>query len=86
MKQIAKHLPHYLSLIGILVAGALAFRIFSYDRFFQMAVATAVAVSYVFWGIIHHAIRKDLYFSVIIEYIIVASLGLVIVFSLVFRI
>lgn len=85
MKRLAKHLPHYLTLIGILVFGALGFWIFSYDRLFQSAVAIAVATAYVVWGVVHHAIHDDLHALVIVEYLSVASLGLVIVFSLILR-
>lgn len=85
MKQIAKHLPHYFVLIGLLLTGILAFILFSYDRIFQMIIAVAVAVSYIVWGLIHHLIHRDLYFSVVIEYLAVAVLGLVMVFSLILR-
>lgn len=85
MKGISKHLPHYFVLFGLLAAGILAFLLFSYDKGFQMIVATAVALSYVAWGIVHHSIHRDLYPSVVIEYLAVASLGLVIVFSLILR-
>jgi len=85
MKNFAKHLPHYLALFGVLIVGALAFYLFSYDRAFQAAVAIAVAIAYVAWGIVHHSIHRDLHFSVFIEYLLVAALGLVIVFSLLFR-
>jgi len=85
MKGISKHIPHYMVLFGILAAGILAFLLFSYDKGFQMIVATAVALSYVAWGIVHHSIHRDLYLSVVIEYLAVASLGLVIVFSLILR-
>lgn len=85
MKGISKHLPHYFVLFGLLAAGILAFLLFSYDKGFQMIVAIAVALSYVAWGIVHHSIHRDLYLSVVIEYLAVASLGLVIVFSLLLR-
>lgn len=85
MKNLAKHLPHYFGLIGVLVLGVLAFYLFSYDRSFQAAVVVAVAVSYVVWGVMHHHIHRDLHLAVFIEYLAVASLGLVIVFSLIFR-
>lgn len=85
IKSLARHLPHYLPLLGLFSAGILAFLLFSYDQAFQMIVAISVAVFYVVWGIIHHAINKDLYLAVIIEYVAVASLGLTIVFSLIFR-
>jgi hypothetical protein len=86
MKEIKKHIFHYLSLLAILVAGVIGFWLFSYDRLFQVAVGVAIAVSYVAWGIVHHTIHEDLHASVVIEYILVASLGLVIVFSLIFTV
>jgi hypothetical protein len=85
MKSFARHLPHYLPLLGLLLAGFLGLVLFSYDQSFQIIVAIAVAVFYVVWGVIHHLIHKDLYLAVVIEYLVVASLGLVIVFSLIFR-
>jgi hypothetical protein len=85
MKRIAKHLPHYFSLLGILSAGFVAFWFFSYDRLFQTAISIAVAASYIVWGIVHHYIHHDLTVSVVIEYLVIASLGMVIVFSLILR-
>lgn len=85
MKYIVRHLSHYLPLIGILAAGVLGFIWFSYDRAFQLAVAIASAVAYVFWGIVHHSMHRDLHLSVVIEYIAIAALGVVIVFTLLFR-
>lgn len=86
MKEVKKHIPHYLSLLAILGAGVIGFYLFSYDRLFQAAVGVAIAVSYVAWGIVHHMIHDDLHASVVIEYTLVASLGLVIVFSLIFNV
>ena len=85
MKHFAKHLPHYLLLFGILFAGFAGLTLFSYDRSFQLAVAIATGVAYVIWGIIHHAIHKDLHLETVIEYMVVATLGLTIIFSLVLR-
>lgn len=85
MKKIAKHLIHYLPLVGVLLAGILAFWFFSYNRAFQTVIAVAMAVFYVIWGVVHHAIHKDLHLSTVVEYIVIASLGLIIIFSLIFR-
>ena len=81
----AKNLPHYLPLLGIFAFGILAFILFSYDASFQMAVVVAIAVSYVIWGIIHHHLHRDLHASVIVEYLIVAALGVVLISSLILR-
>jgi len=85
MKSISKHLPHYFVLFGLLLTGVLAFILFSYDRAFQTIVSVAVAISYVIWGLVHHSIHRDLYFSVVLEYLAIAALGLVMVFSLILR-
>lgn len=85
MKSFFHHLAHYLPLLGILLAGFLGLILFSYDRNFQIFVAIATACSYATWGIIHHLIHQDLDLSVVIEYLVVAAFGLVIVFSLIFR-
>lgn len=85
MKNITKHLLHYLPLIGGLLAGSLAFWSFSYNRAFQIVIAVAMTVFYVIWGVVHHAIHKDLHLSTVVEYIVIASLGLIIIFSLIFR-
>ena len=85
MKKQIKHLPHYVPLIGIFVASLIPFVFFPYDTFFKGAVLVAAAVAYVVWGIIHHYIHEDLHASVVIEYILVASLGLVVILSLVLK-
>jgi len=85
IKTFFYHFPHYMTLIGILFAGLLGFFIFSYDRPFQVIISIAVAVSYVAWGITHHILHKDFHALIVVEYLLVASLGLVVVFSLIFR-
>jgi hypothetical protein len=85
MKRMIKHIPYYAPLIGIFFAASVGFYLFSYDRVFQVAISIAIALSYVIWGIIHHIMQKDLYWEVVVEYLVVASLGLVILFSLIFR-
>ncbi len=85
MRSIFRHLPHYLTLFGILFAGLLGIFIFSYDRVSQVIISIAVAVAYVAWGVVHHTLHKDFHLAVVVEYLLVAGLGLVVVFSLIFR-
>jgi hypothetical protein len=85
MTRITKHLPHYVPLAAIILAGVFGFLIFSYDQAFQIMILVAVSVSYVLWGVIHHKIHDDLSLFVIIEYLVIATLGLVVVLSLLFR-
>ena len=85
MRKIAKHLPHYASLMGILAASFIGFFVFDYDRNFQAAIAISLSISYVVWGMVHHAVHKDLYFDVFVEYLVFSLLGLVFILSVIFR-
>lgn len=83
MQHFSKHLPHYLSLIGILAAAAWGIAFFSYDRLLQISISVGLALAYVSWGVVHHYLHRDLHLSVIIEYALIASLGLVIILSII---
>jgi len=85
MKRTVRNLQHFLPLIGILGAGLLSFFLFSYDQKFQLAAMIATAAGYITWGIIHHKLKEDLSIDVILEYIFVAILGVVIVWSVLLR-
>ena len=86
MKRIAKDITHYFSLFGLLIIGTIGFIIFSYDQAFQLAIIIATTMAYVAWGIVHHWIHRDLYLSIIIEYVAVGMLGLIIVYSLILNV
>ncbi|HCC09067.1 TPA: hypothetical protein DEP81_03755 [Candidatus Woesebacteria bacterium] len=85
MRHFLKHLSHYMVLFGILLAGFAGLILFSYDKAFQIAVASALVLSYVSWGVAHHYLDHDLRLETVIEYLVVAILGFVIIFSLVIR-
>ena len=85
MKDLTKHLSHYLVLFGILLAAFAGLVIFSYDRHFQIAVGLALSVSYVSWGVVHHYIHHDLHWEVFLEYLVIAALGFVIIFGVIVR-
>ena len=80
-----KHISHYVSLIAIFIAGLVGFYVFSYDKYFQIAIASALSASYVSWGVIHHGAHKDICWSIILEYVAVSVLGLIMVLTLIFR-
>lgn len=72
-------------LLGILLAGFAGLILFSYDKAFQVATATALVFSYAAWGVTHHYLDRDLHLETVIEYVVVALLGFVIIFSLIIR-
>ena len=79
------HLSHFLVLFGILLFSFAGLIIFSYSKDFQVAIAAALSLSYVSWGIIHHYLHKDLHWEVAVEYLVVAALGFVLIFSIIIR-
>ncbi|RJR30108.1 hypothetical protein C4564_00935 [Candidatus Microgenomates bacterium] len=84
-KSHARHIPHYLPLVGMFTAGILAFLFFSYDKQFQVGVAVSLAIGHVTWGIVHHTIHRDLSVGIVLEYMSVAVLGLVVVLTVILR-
>jgi hypothetical protein len=85
MKAFVKHLPHFLSLFGILFASFVGLVLFSYDKNFQLSIAVAAAASYISWGVVHHILHKNFHFEIFLEYLAVAILGLTIIVSLIIR-
>lgn len=85
MKNFIKHISHYFSLITIFVAGIVGFYVFAYDQSFQVAVVIAMSLAYISWGVIHHAIHKELCLAIVLEYTAIAILGSVLILSLIFR-
>ena len=79
------HFSHYLSLAGIFAAAIVGIYVFSYDPNLQMAGVLAAVVDCGAWGVIHHWQHLELYPSVMVYYLIVAILGVVLIFSLIFR-
>jgi hypothetical protein len=85
MPKTYHHIQHYLPLLGILGAGVAGFIMFSYDNNFQFVIAVAMSLGYVSWGIVHHYLHKDIYLEVVLEYALIALLGLVLIFTVIFR-
>lgn len=80
-----RHYIHYMGLVFVLGVGLIGFFVFSYMREVQMAIAAGLAIAYFVWGVMHHYIHKDLTVSVILEYVLFAILGYVILTSLILR-
>lgn len=80
-----KDLKHYLFLGTILSVGFGAFWFFNYHRMAQIGVTVAMAAAYVLWGLIHHTIKKNLHWRIILEYLLVAAMASVLVIFLLLR-
>jgi hypothetical protein len=85
MRKITKDIYHYTPLLGIFIIGLFGFWLFSYNRQLQLALAASMSVAYVAWGVVHHNIHKDFSLEVLIEYVLIALLGFVVMLTILLR-
>lgn len=75
-KKIKEHASYYLSLLLILAVGMLLASHTAYDTRLQFAVVALTTFCYLAWGILHHLLRHDLSAKVVVEYVLMGSLGM----------
>lgn len=76
MNKKNKHTGHYVSLILILILGLIGLQVAAFDKKLQAEIIILTALMYVLWGIIHHKLNHSLSSKIVIEYILIAALGL----------
>ncbi len=74
------HIFHYLILASILFGGVFTFIFLAGNRNAQIAIGVITSLSYVAWGIIHHAIDKDFHLKVMIEYTLIGLVAIILLF------
>lgn len=77
--SLRKHIAYYFFLLLILLLGLILSFYFSFDRQLQMLAIIMTAISYVVWGVSHHFVHHDLTPKIMIEYVLIGSLGMSIV-------
>jgi hypothetical protein len=80
-KEILQKPGEYLALLLILILSVIAFYLFSFDPHAQRRVIYAAAACYFLWSLYHHYKRGDLHISIVIEYVVVAIFGIVLISS-----
>lgn len=78
-KEVKDHIGYYVSLCFILVLSGILTLHFSSDRGLQMLTVVVTAIFYVLIGIVHHKENHDLTAKIVVEYVLIASLGMVMV-------
>ncbi len=76
MTKLNDHLLYYVFLIASLVIGTMLILAFSPNKILQMSSVVGLSFVYVLIGIIHHLINHDLVAKIVIEYVLVAALGI----------
>ncbi len=74
--KISDHLLYYLSLIGILTVGLLLIYNSSGDKNSQMIIVVGMSNAYLVFGVVHHLLNHDLVAKIVIEYVLIAMLGI----------
>lgn len=77
-----KHAGYYVILIAILIFGFLLVFTNQSNKIFQIGAVVAVTFFYILWGMIHHLLNHDLNVKIVIEYILIGTFGLTIIFFL----
>lgn len=74
-QKIKVHINHYLALASLLGAGFSLLAYFRFNREAQAFIILITAAAYVGWGTLHHKLTHILTIQIIVEYILVATLG-----------
>jgi hypothetical protein len=75
MKRV--HILHYFVLLVILAGGLGAYYYATPDTSLQFVIGIIIAVAYVIWGLIHHALQKDLHQKIVVEYILIGAIAVI---------
>lgn len=78
MPRISKDLFYYLSLFFILFLGGVSIYLAFPNRNLQVLLLATTGFFYFLWGILHHYLNHDLIAKTVIEYALIALLGVVI--------
>ncbi len=71
-----KHTGHYISLITILGLGFLGLILAAPNKKLQTEFLILISILYVIWGVIHHHQNHSLNSKIVVEYILIAALGI----------
>lgn len=77
-----KHFGHTVLFILFLLLGVTLFLAFAHDPLMRLILLALVSISYAVWSIIHHYMRKDLSWGIVLEYSAVALIAILWVISL----
>ena len=84
-KDFSRHPLHYFVLLSIQLVGLWGLFWFGYQPAMQLSILISMSVSYVVWGIVHHHEHHDLHMKIVLEYILVATLAVLLFGSMLLR-
>lgn len=81
IEQKKNHIVYYLSLFTIFFFGFILITVTNYDPNLQLISLLMTSFFYVLWGIVHHSLHHDISSKIVIEYVLFAALGVLLVLS-----
>ncbi|KKU83730.1 MAG: hypothetical protein UY10_C0003G0061 [Microgenomates group bacterium GW2011_GWA2_47_8] len=75
------HVFHFIVLFAIILGGGFVFWYAQGMRELQIATGIITVLGYVIWGIVHHAIQGDLHRKVVVEYVLLGSIAIILLFT-----
>lgn len=70
-----RHLGHYIFLLTIMLVGIVLVVLSGKNLSLQTGIVILLALSYFIWGLVHHALEKELHLEIVLEYILLAAIG-----------
>lgn len=77
-----KHMHYYLLVGFIQIIGLVIILNLGGNKQLQLAYIVLISCMYVLWGVIHHKIHHDLHTKVVVEYILMGSLAIALMYFL----
>ena len=81
-KKINEHVAYYISLIAMFALGIFLISSVTPNKQLQMLIFVIMAFFYVIWGVLHHYINHELSSKIVVEYVLIGTLGVAIMFFL----
>lgn len=78
----SKHVMYYLFAGAIFLIGLVLIALNDHDNKLQALFIAMTATCYLLWSSVHHYVHHQLHPRVVVEYILIASLGIVLSFFL----
>ena len=82
MKKPNRSILDYLLLTLIVSIAIILTLFFNGNQYYQQLVIIGLSVLYIVWGIIHHLMEKTLQARIVLEYLLYALLGSIVVIGL----
>lgn len=76
---------HYLTLLLGLFAGLAIFFLAAPLTLVKVGSVVGLCLFYFLWGVVHHLLEEDLHFKIVLEYLLVALLGGLLLLSFIWR-